>query len=87
MPPEGAVTLTSAQPHGAEDVQKKISLLSHSSTIAGELFPHYDVDSSAPTADSTGGKGGGGSVPRNGSGLVVVASMVSKVPNQGGEAW
>ena len=57
-----------------DDVQKKISLLSNSSAIAGELFPHYVSDTVQPSMP-----------PRSGSGLVVVASLVSKIPNQGGE--
>lgn len=54
------------------DVQKKISLLSNNSAIAGELFPHYVSEHAQP------------SMPRSGSGLVVLASLVSKIPNQGG---
>jgi hypothetical protein len=67
-----------------EDVQKKISLLGKSSTIAGELFPHYSADHDL-VARGEGKRGRTGVVTREGSGLVVVASMVSKIPNQGGE--
>lgn len=76
-------------PVATEDVQKKISLLSNSSAIAGELFPRYAADNRT-LPSSAGGRGeekegAGASMPRNGSGLVVVASLVSKIPNQGGK--
>ena len=72
-------------------MQKKISLLSNTQAVVKELFPH-SVDYSTPNSGGTqpGGKGGdydsGSSESQmSTSGLIVVASLVSKTPNQGGE--
>ena len=78
----------------AGDVQKKISLLSNPSAIIGELFPHTTT---APDplegclgavlngAATYGGEGGAFQKRgRSQSKLVLVASLVSKMPNLGG---
>lgn len=63
------------------DVQKKISLLSNPSALVGELFPH-----SAGVSSFLGLVSGGESeATSRRSGLVLVASLVSKTPNLGGK--
>lgn len=66
-------------------MQKKISLLSNPQSLVGELFPHWE-DTSALIMAASGGdvavSGDGRSCRR--SCLVVVASLVAKAPNLGG---
>lgn len=77
----------------ADDVQKKISLLNNTQAVMKELFPRYPDYSTPNSSDvgarGKGGKGGGcGGSPEgqvSTSGLIVVAALVSKTPNQGGE--
>ena len=69
------------------DVQKKISLLSNPSAILQELFPHSDCLAAIVASLSEEGGGQARGVHHQGtkSGLVVVASLLSKIPNLGGK--
>ena len=70
-------------------MQKKITLLSNPSTILHELFPHSDHLASLVTSLSGSGNGSTSNnvVPpqQEKSGLVVAASLLSKIPNLGGK--
>ena len=66
---------------GSSDVQKKITLLSNPSTILQKLFPHSDHVASLVTDLN---EDGNERREKKKSGLVIVASLLSKVPNLGG---
>lgn len=80
---------------GGEDVQKKFTMLSNPLAVAKELFPHSSEEhpfiSSLSNPLMSGDEGRGEDVRRSGtavqrgSGLVLVASLVTKVPNLGGK--
>lgn len=79
-----APSLTPPHGNGNPDVQKKVSPLGNPRLLAGELFPHWEETSALVVGGGAGGgaEGGGG---EGRSGLVVVASLVTKAPNLGGK--
>jgi len=75
-------------PPSDQDVQKKITLLSNPSAILHELFPHSDHLASLVASLSESGDGSTLSMlhpQQEKSGLVVAASLLSKIPNLGGK--
>ena len=88
-PSSRAAAVADSVASGDSDVQKKISMLSNPRSLSNELFPHWQDLSVLLTAAQGAGEGeeeggGAGEQCRRRSGLIVVASLVSKVPNLGG---
>lgn len=77
---------SSDDPNSDGDVQKKISLLNNPQAIVGELFRHLaDPSSTGPLLGDDRSEFSSDGTARSKSGLVLVASLVSKVPNLGGK--